>query len=88
MRELVGIVESYRTARVAIPEMKERVLEVPVAAETTLSPAAAMAGFLVGAGRLPGEVTTPGALSAPVALRRAARQFATAAAPARRPPPA
>ena len=48
--ELVGIVESYRTARVAIPEMKERVLEVPVAGETTLIPAATIARFLVGAG--------------------------------------
>ena len=48
--ELVGIVESYRTARVAIPEMKERVLELPVAGETTLVPAATIARFLVGAG--------------------------------------
>jgi len=34
--ELLGIVQSYRTARIAIPEMRERVLEVPVAGETTL----------------------------------------------------
>jgi trypsin-like peptidase len=44
--ELVGIVESYRLAKVAIPEMKERVLEVPVAGETTVIPAASIAAFL------------------------------------------
>jgi len=48
--ELVGIVESHRTARVAIPEMKERVLEVPVAGETTVISATTIARFLVGAG--------------------------------------
>jgi S1-C subfamily serine protease len=48
--ELVGIVESYRIAKVAIPEMKERVLEVPVAGETTLIPAAAIFRFLVDSG--------------------------------------
>lgn len=48
--ELVGIVESYRTAKVAIPEMKERVLEVPVAGETTLVSAPAILRFLVDAG--------------------------------------
>src|SRR5262249_26168094 len=47
---LLGIVESQRTARVAIPEMKERVLEVPVAGETTVIPAATIARFLVGVG--------------------------------------
>ena len=48
--ELVGIVESYRTANVAIPEMKERVLEVPVAGETTLIPASSIASFLADSG--------------------------------------
>ena len=48
--ELVAIVEGYRTAKVAIPEMKERVLEVPVAGETTLIPAPAIFRFLVDSG--------------------------------------
>jgi S1-C subfamily serine protease len=48
--ELVGIVESYRTARIAIPEMKERVLEVPVAGETTIISAATIHRFLVDSG--------------------------------------
>jgi serine protease Do len=44
--ELLGIVQSYRTAKVAIPEMRERVLEVPVAGETTLISAATIMRFL------------------------------------------
>jgi len=44
--ELLGIVQSYRTARVAIPEMRERVLEVPVAGETTLISSATILRFL------------------------------------------
>ena len=48
--ELVAIVESYRTAKVAIPEMKERVLEVPVAGETTVIPAPLISRFLVDSG--------------------------------------
>lgn len=48
--ELVGIVESYRVAKVAIPEMKERVLEMPVAGETTLISASAIFRFLVDSG--------------------------------------
>jgi serine protease Do len=48
--ELVGIVEGYRTANVVIPEMKERVLEVPVAGETTLIPASAIHRFVVDSG--------------------------------------
>ena len=48
--ELVAIVESFRTAKVAIPEMRERVLEVPVAGETTVIPAPAIAAFLADAG--------------------------------------
>jgi hypothetical protein len=46
----VGIVEGYRTAKVAIPEMKERVLEVPVAGETTVIPAATIFRFLMESG--------------------------------------
>ena len=48
--ELVGIVEGYRTAKVAIPEMKERVLEMPVAGETTVIPAATILRFLLETG--------------------------------------
>lgn len=48
--ELVAIVESYRTAKVAIPEMKERVLEVPVAGETTVIPAPLIGRFLSDSG--------------------------------------
>jgi S1-C subfamily serine protease len=51
--QLVGIVESYRMAKVAIPEMKDRVLEIPVAGETTLIPAATIQGFLVDSGLTP-----------------------------------
>jgi len=47
---LVGIVEGYRTAKVAIPEMKERVFEMPVAGETTVISAATIRGFLMEAG--------------------------------------
>lgn len=48
--ELVGIVEGYRIAKVVIPEMKERVLEVPVAGETTLISAPAILRFLEDSG--------------------------------------
>jgi len=48
--ELVAIVEGYRTAKVAIPEMQERVLEVPVAGETTLIAAPTIFRFLVDSG--------------------------------------
>lgn len=48
--ELVGVVEGYRTAKMAIPEMKERVLEMPVAGETNVVPAATILKFLVEAG--------------------------------------
>ena len=47
---LLGIVESYRTAKVAIPEAKDRVLEVPIAGETTLIPAPVILRFLVASG--------------------------------------
>ena len=48
--KLVAIVEGYRTAKVAIPEMKERVLEMPVAGETTLIAAPTIFRFLVDSG--------------------------------------
>jgi len=48
--ELIGIVEGYRTAKLAIPEMKERVLEMPVAGETNVIPAATIMKFLIEAG--------------------------------------
>jgi len=54
--ELVGIVESYRTAKIAIPEMKDRVLEVPVPGQTTVIPAPVILRFIVDSGlgrRLP-----------------------------------
>ena len=44
--ELVGIVETYRTAKVTIPEMKDRVLEIPVPGETTLVPASVILQFM------------------------------------------
>lgn len=44
--ELVGIVETYRTAKIQIPELKDRVLEVPVPGETVLVPAPVIARFL------------------------------------------
>jgi hypothetical protein len=33
---LVGIVESYRTARVALPTVPEKILDLPVPGETTV----------------------------------------------------
>jgi hypothetical protein len=48
--ELVGIVEGYRTAKVAIPEMKERVLEMPVAGETTVISTPTILRFLLASG--------------------------------------
>jgi len=54
--ELVGIVESYRTAKIAIPEMKNRVLEVPVPGQTSVIPAPVILRFVVDSGlarRLP-----------------------------------
>jgi S1-C subfamily serine protease len=44
---LIGIVESYRTAKVAIPEAKDRVLQVPVAGETTVIATPTILRFLV-----------------------------------------
>ena len=54
--ELIGIVERYRSARVAIPETKDRVLEVPVPGETTLIPGPEILDFMRASGlasRLP-----------------------------------
>ena len=44
--ELVGIVETYRTAKITIPDVKDRVIEVPVPGETVLVPAPVIARFL------------------------------------------
>jgi serine protease Do len=44
--ELVGIVESYRTARITLPEMKEHALEVPIPGETMLVPASVIQRFV------------------------------------------
>ena len=54
--ELVGIVETYRTTKVAIPEHPGRALNVPVPGETTLVPASTIRRFLLDFGlgrRLP-----------------------------------
>ena len=48
--ELIGIVESYRSAKVTIPEMADRALEVPVPGETTLIPAPAILDFVLASG--------------------------------------
>lgn len=48
--ELVGIVEGYRTARMAIPEAPERPLQVPVPGETTVISSRAILDFLVSSG--------------------------------------
>ena len=47
---LLGIVKGYRTVKVTLPETRERPLELPVAGETTLIPAAAILRFLVDSG--------------------------------------
>jgi serine protease Do len=47
---LVGLIESYRTARVSMQGSPERVIEVPVPGETTLISADAIRGFLTEAG--------------------------------------
>jgi serine protease Do len=43
--ELIGIVETYRTAKITIPELKDRAIEVPVPGETVLVPATALLQF-------------------------------------------
>lgn len=47
---LVGLIESYRTARVSMQGNPERVIEVPVPGETTLISAEAIRGFIGEAG--------------------------------------
>jgi serine protease Do len=47
---LVGLIESYRTAKMTMQGSPERVIEIPVPGETTLIPAHAIRRFLVEAG--------------------------------------
>jgi len=47
---LVGIVEGYRTAQIAMPDRPERVLQLPVPGETTVIPVVVIVEFLNGAG--------------------------------------
>lgn len=47
---LVGLIESYRTARVSVQGTPERVIEIPVPGETTLISAEAIRRFIVEAG--------------------------------------
>lgn len=47
---LVGIVEGYRTARVALPAAPEQILEVPVPGETTVISTQAIISFLAASG--------------------------------------
>jgi hypothetical protein len=44
---LVGIVEGYRTARVAVPQAPERVVAIPIPGETTVIPSDAIVHFLI-----------------------------------------
>jgi S1-C subfamily serine protease len=44
--ELIGIVETYRTAKITIPELKDRVIEVPVPGETVIVPAPVLLQFM------------------------------------------
>ncbi len=50
---LIAIVEGYRTAKVTLPETPDRVLDVPVAGETTVIPARSIREFLVASGLEP-----------------------------------
>jgi len=47
---LVAIVEGYRTARITLQTVPEKVVDVPVPGETTVIPAATIRSFLAGAG--------------------------------------
>lgn len=47
---LIGIVEGYRTARVAMPEAPERILEIPVPGETIVISSQMILRFLVASG--------------------------------------
>ena len=51
--ELIGIVESYRTARIDVPGRTERPLEIPVAGETTIIHAPAIMALLSASGLQP-----------------------------------
>ena len=47
---LIGIVDSYRTARLTLPTTPERAVDIPVPGETTIVSAVAIRRFLEGAG--------------------------------------
>jgi serine protease Do len=47
---LVGVVEGYRTAQVAVPDRPDRPLQLPVAGETTVISSGAIVQFLTSAG--------------------------------------
>lgn len=47
---LVGIVEGYRTAQIAVPQAPERAMAVPIPGETMVIPSEAVVRFLAGAG--------------------------------------
>jgi serine protease Do len=47
---LIGLIEKYRTAHVALPQSPDRPLEIPVPGETTLISAEAIRQFVVEAG--------------------------------------
>src|SRR5262245_28255605 len=47
---LIGIVEGYRTAQMALPDRPERSLQVPVAGETLVIPTRSILDFLVASG--------------------------------------
>jgi serine protease Do len=44
--DLIGIVETYRTAKITIPELNDRAIEVPVPGETVLVPAPVLLQFV------------------------------------------
>ena len=47
---LIGIVEGYRTAQMALPDRPERTLQLPVAGETLVIPARSILEFLAASG--------------------------------------
>jgi S1-C subfamily serine protease len=47
---LIGLIEKYRTARVALPQSPDRVIEIPVPGETTLISSELIRQFVVEAG--------------------------------------
>jgi serine protease Do len=47
---LVGIVEGYRTAQMALPDKPDRAVQVPVAGETLVIPVGSIVAFLVASG--------------------------------------